>query len=202
MARIVTYGLDSSLDPEDKILGSDGKEGDTYGDTKNFGLDTLKTYFQQGATFLGWARYDDTVYTESNKLSLTDGVQVTIPNNAGNIVAPDGVPSFYDPITQKVQATGVNNTYILTVVFKARAANTNTTHLDFSMYAPVGQFDRISKVLSFNKGNNTTQNFHEMYQYYSDASFVENGVELKISADGGSAEIWDIIYFIQKVQQP
>lgn len=202
MARIVTYGLDSSLDPEDKILGSDGKEGDTYGDTKNFGLDTLKTYFQQGSTFLGWARYDDTVHNESNKVSLTDGVQITIPNNAGNIVASPDAPTFYNSTTQKVQATGINNTYILTVVFKASAANTNTTHLDFSMYAPVGDFNRISKVLPFYKGNNTAQNFHEMYQYYSDAAFVENGVELKIAADGGSAEIWDIIYFIQKIQQP
>ena len=150
---------------------------------------------------LGWARYDDGEYTTSNKLSLVDGVQVTLPNNANNIVNSPEAYTFYNSATQKVCALGENDCYVLTVVFKASAANTNTTHLDFTMYAPVGDFERIRKVLSFYKGNDEEQNFHEVFQYYADSSFVSNGATLKITADGGTAKIWDIIFFIQRTQR-
>lgn len=150
---------------------------------------------------LGWARYDDSQYTSLNKLSLVDGVQVTLPNNANNIVSSPEAYTLYNSATQKVCALGENDCYMLTVVFKASAANTNTTHLDFTMYAPIGDFARIRKVLSFNKGNDTEQNFHEVFQYYADASFVSNGVQLKINSDGGTAEVWDIIFFIQRTQR-
>ena len=38
-------------------------------------------YPQNVITVNGWARYDDTIYTSSNKLALSDGVEVTLPNN-------------------------------------------------------------------------------------------------------------------------
>ena len=41
---------------------------------------------------------------------------------------------------------------------------------------------------------------YEIFQYYTDANFVENGVEIRIQAHGGTAEIWDVIYFIQRTQ--
>ena len=199
MARITTYTSDTVINDDDKIIGSDGVEGVNNGKTKNYPVSTLKTYFNTGVNLLGWARYDDTVYTSLNKLDLTDGVFVTIPNNAGNIVSSPSAPAFYDSATQKLQATGVNNVYMLTVVFKASAANTNTTHLEFRMTGP-GDFDRINKSLTFYKANDTEEGFHEVYQYYSDADFVANGVQLEIAAVGGSGKIWDIIYFIQKTQ--
>jgi len=150
---------------------------------------------------LGWARYDDNQYTSLNKLSLVDGVQVTLPNNASNIVNSPEAYTFYNSATQKIGALGENDCYVLTVVFKASAANTNTTHLDFTMYSPVGDFERIRKVLSFYKGNDTEQNFHEVFQFYADSDFVSNGVTLKINSDGGTAKVWDIIFFIQRTQR-
>ena len=199
MARIITYATDTQIHDADKVIGTDGVEGVNYGKTKNYPISDLKTYFTAGVNLLGWARYDDTVYTVSNKLALTDGVAVTLPNNGGSVVSSPSAPTFYNSATQKLQATGVNNCYMLTVVFKASAPNANQTHLDFTMTG-VGDFDRINKVLSFYKGNNTAQNFHEVYQYYSDQDFLDNGVSLQINSHGGSAEIWDIIYFIQKTQ--
>ena len=150
---------------------------------------------------VGWARYDESEFTSSNKLSLVDGVQVTLPNNASNIVNSPEAYTLYNSATQKVCALGENDCYVLTVVFKASAANTNTTHLDFTMYSPVGDFERIRKVLSFYKGNDTEQNFHEVFQYYADSDFVSNGVTLKINSDGGTAKIWDIIFFVQRTQR-
>lgn len=199
MARIQTYALDGTIHDEDKVIGSDGVAGVGNGATKNYTVGELKTYINTGVNLLGWARYDDTVYTSLNKLALTDGVVVTLPNNAGNVISSPSAPTFYNSGTQKLQATGVNNVYMLTVVFKASAANTNTTHLDFKMSGP-GDFSRINKALSFYKANNEEQNFHEVYQYYSDQDFADNGVTLTINSDGGTAEVWDIIYFIQKTQ--
>jgi len=37
-------------------------------------------------------------------------------------------------------------------------------------------------------------------QYYTDAGFVADGVELKFTADGGTVQVWDMIYFIQRTQ--
>jgi hypothetical protein len=200
MARITTYATDVTIHDADKVIGTDGVEGVNNGKTKNYTVSELKSYINAGVNLLGWARYDDTVYTVSNKLALTDGVVVTLPNNAGNVVSSPSAPTFYNSGTQKLQATGVGNVYMLTVVFKASAANANTTHLDFKMSGP-GEFDRINKALSFYKANDATQSFHEVYQYYSDQDFVDNGVTLTINSDGGTANVWDIIYFVQKTQQ-
>ena len=199
MGRIKDYAIDPVIEDTDLVIGTDGGVGQNYV-TKNYTVGALKEYIQVGSSLTGWARYDDTVYNASNKLALVDGVVVTIPNNAGNVVLSPGAPVFYNSAAQKLQATGVNNVYVLTVVFKASASNTQNTHLDFSIYSPVGQFSRVSKVLTFAKGNNEEQNFHEVYQYYSDADFAVNGAELKINSDGGPAELWDVIYFIQKTQ--
>lgn len=199
MARIVTYTSDTQIHDEDKVIGSDGVEGANNGKTKNYTVAELKSYINTGVNLLGWARYDDSQYTELSPLNLTDGVVVTLPNNANNVVSSPSAPTFYNSSTQKIQATGINNVYMLTVVFKAKAANANTTHLEFRMTG-VGDFDRISKSLTFYKANDTEENFHEVYQYYSDQDFVDNGVTLKINAVGGNVELYDIIYFIQKTQ--
>ena len=39
-----------------------------------------------------------------------------------------------------------------------------------------------------------------MAQYYSDSDLVSNGMEVKITSIGGSAVVYDIIFFIQRVQ--
>lgn len=44
MARIRTYGLDSNIDPADKIIGTDGTPGPNQGDTKNFSVSALVSY--------------------------------------------------------------------------------------------------------------------------------------------------------------
>lgn len=39
-----------------------------------------------------------------------------------------------------------------------------------------------------------------VFQYYADDEFVNNGSQWKITANGGNALVWDIIFFISKVQ--
>lgn len=57
MARIKTYSLDSEINTADKIIGSDGKPGSTYGDTKNYSISDLAGYFSGGEGAAGDSAY-------------------------------------------------------------------------------------------------------------------------------------------------
>jgi len=151
---------------------------------------------------LGWARYNDTFYTgagDSTKLLLSDGVEVTLPNNAGSVVRSHPSIDFYDSSSNKFIGLNENDVYMATVVFKKSAANANQTHIDFKLTG-ADDYDRINMALGFYKGNDETQNQHIMFQYYLDANALANGLTPKIQSDGGSAKVWDIIFFIQRTQ--
>ena len=159
-------------------------------------------YPQTGGVNLGWARYDDTFYVGSDdttKLILTDGVEVTLPNNAGNVVRSHSSIDFYDSATNKFVGANENDVYMATVVFKKSSGNANQTHIDFRLTG-ADDYDRINMALGFYKGNDQTQNQHIMFQYYLDANALANGLTPKIQADGGNAKVWDIIFFIQRTQ--
>lgn len=159
-------------------------------------------YPQGGVTSLGWARYDDTFYDGSDddhKLILSDGVEVTLPNNGGTIYRSHSSIDFYDTSTNKIVGINENDVYQMTVVFKKSAGNANQTHIDFKLTG-ADDYDRINMALGFYKGNDQTQNQHIMFQYYIDANALANGLTPKIQSDGGSAKVWDIIYFIQRTQ--
>jgi hypothetical protein len=159
-------------------------------------------YPQGGVSSLGWARYDDKFYTgvdDSKKLLLSDGVEVVLPNNAGSVVKSHSSINFYDSAANKFIGVNENDVYSVTVVFKKSAANANQTHLDFIIRG-ADDYDRINMALGFYKGNDQAQNQHIMFQYYLDANALANGLTPKIQADGGSAKIWDIIFFVQRTQ--
>jgi hypothetical protein len=156
-------------------------------------------YPQTGALGLGWARYDDSTYHAENKLILTDGVEVTLPNDAASVVRSHSSIDFYNSSTNKFVGVNENDVYSVTVVFKKSSGNANQTHLDFILRG-ADDYDRINMALGFYKGNDETQNQHIMFQYYLDANALANGLTPKIQADGGPAKIWDIIFFIQRTQ--
>ena len=158
-------------------------------------------YPQTGGLNLGWARYNDTFYVGSDdttKLLLADGVEVTLPNNGGTVTRSHPSIDFYNSATNKFVGLNENDVYIATVVFKKSAANANQTHLDFRLVD--GDYERIDMSLGFYKGNDETQNQHTMFQYYIDANALANGLTPKVTADGGTAKIWNIIFFVQRTQ--
>ena len=164
-----------------------------------FGGEWVKLYPHSGAgSGVGWVRYNDTYWTSENKLPLLDGVEVVLSNNGGSVQRSQTGIDYYDTTNYKLIGEIENNVYLLTIVFKASAPNANQTHLD--VYIGEGDYRRLDVALVFAKGNDETQNFHNVYQYYVDQNFVDNGAQIKIMADGGTAEVWDIIYFIQKTQ--
>jgi hypothetical protein len=158
-------------------------------------------YPQTGTRNLGWARYNDGQYTSANKLSLADGVLTLLPNNAASVVRSDSSITFYNSTTGKVLGTAMNDVFMLTIVFKASASNANQTYLTIEMDNINGtEYSRLSEDLMFPRGNDVEHNFHNVFQYYVDADFVTNGATWRIKATGGTAQVWDIIYFIQRTQ--
>ena len=156
-------------------------------------------YPQTGATNLGWARYDDTQYTSLSKLTLVQDTEVVLSNNGGNVVRSHSSIDFYNSSTQKILGINENDVYIFTVAFKASAANANQTFLEYNLEGS-GQISRVAGTIAYPKGNDEEHVENIMMQYYTDATFVADGVQLKVNSVGGDSLIWDVIYFIQRTQ--
>lgn len=156
-------------------------------------------YPQNVTTIGGWARYDDTTYTSASKLTLVSGVEVTLSNNAGAVYRSHPSITFYNSSTQKILGVNENDVYFLTVAFKASAANANQTFLEYNLEGS-GQISRVAGTMTFPRGNDVVHTENILMQYYTDADFVANGVDLKFNSIGGDSKIWDIIYFIQRTQ--
>lgn len=183
------HGVAPGVETENKGSATANANRDVYT------IEQFANYFTQP----GWARYDDTIYTSSNKYTLNDGVEVVVPNNAGNIVRSPQNLDFYDSSTQKILGLNTNDCYILTFAFNTEAPNANQTHLDWRLVGS-GDISRVAGVIPFHKGNDVPQAEQVVAQYYTDAGFVADGVQLKMTADGGTVRIWDVIYFIQRTQ--
>lgn len=156
-------------------------------------------YPQTGATNLGWARYDDTQYTSLSKLTLVEDTEVVLSNNGGNVVRSHSSIDFYNSSTQKILGINENDVYIFTLAFKASAANANQTFLEYNLEGS-GQISRVAGTIAYPKGNDEEHVENIMMQYYTDATFVSDGVQLKVNSVGGNSLIWDVIYFIQRTQ--
>lgn len=154
-----------------------------------------------GSTSKGWGRYDDTQWTSSNKLPLLDGVSVVLNNNAGNVVRSSDDVDYYNGTTYKVLADAENELYLATVVFKFSSSNANQTFIRLQLEGGNGTpYERLGADIAFPKGNDVEHEFHMVFQYYADDEFVSNGSQWKITANGGGALVWDIIFFISKLQ--
>ena len=204
MIKNTSYKVQADVDSEAVRLQYQIEEGAYV--TTSTGVWTVwngewvKLYPQSGAgSGLGWARYDDSTYTSSNKLALVDGVTVNLPNDAASVYRSYTGVDYYNGT--KVLADNTNDTYVMTIVFKYSAPNANQTHIDLQFEGGNGTpYDRIRGEATFPKGNDVTHDYHQVFQYYADADFVTNGSYWQITASGGSATVWDIIYFIQKTQ--
>ena len=148
---------------------------------------------------LGWARYDDTEYDSNYKLTLVQDTEVVLSNNGGIVVRSHSSINFYDSSTQKILGVNENDVYIFTVAFKASAANANQTFLEYNLEGS-GQISRVAGTIAYPKGNDAEHVENIMMQYYTDATFVADGVQLKVNSVGGDSLIWDVIYFIQRTQ--
>jgi len=162
----------------------------------------IKLHPQSGAgSGLGWTRYDDGAFTEASKLTLAADISIEMPNNAASVYRSYEGIDYYNGSTRKVLADNLNDVYLMTIVFKCSAPNANQTYLRLQLDATNGTpYERVGVDIPFPKGNDVAHEFHQVFQYYADQNFVDNGSNWKIVATGGAAQIWDIVYFIQKTQ--
>jgi len=167
-----------------------------------FGGEWVRLYPQSGTgTGLGWSRYDDDLWTSSNKLPLLQDTEIVLPNNSATSYRSETGIDYYNSTSLKVLADNLNDTYVMTIVFKYSAPNANQTYLEIHFEGGNGTpYDRIRDTITFPKGNDAAHDYHQVFQYYADSSFVANGSQWRVTAKGGSAQVWDIIYFIQKTQ--
>ena len=147
---------------------------------------------------LGWARYDDTQYTTASPYSFNTTAFV-VPNNSGNIINSHihSDAAFYS--TNKLRAEFENDVYIVTISFKAKISNANG-HIE--LYLQDGgttPYDKVRDIITFPKGNNVEHSYAKTFQYYADADFVANGLNVKMLASH-SGQLHDVIYFIQRTQ--
>lgn len=150
---------------------------------------------------VGWARYDDNIYSIGNKLNLVQNVSTVLTNNASNIVKSENSINYYNPLTSKVLSDKKDELYMATVIFKYSAPNANQTFIRLQLEGDNGTpYERLGNDIYVSKGNDVTHEFHEVFQYYADQSFIDNGSQWKVTSTGGVASIWDIIFFISKIQ--
>lgn len=199
MARIQTYSLDSTINSEDKVIGSDGAVGAENGATKNFSVGELKGFINKDATFLGWARYDSSEsFGSSTSVGVSDGDTADLTMS---LVANQKIDNW-DAANEKFvfNQEDINDVFAITIVFKASAANTNQTHVDVNFLSGSSDYERLAKSISFYKANDEVQNFHEVFQLYVDQDLVSYGLKPVIGAHGGDIKVADAVYFIQKQQ--
>lgn len=168
--------------------------------TANANRDAYTLEQLQSVLSPGWARYIDTQYTAAAPLTLSDGVQVTLPNNAGTTTKSRLSSDFYDSATSKLVGLQINEVCIISIEFKAQTPNANQTHLDLYITNGGGNIQNLEVAIGFIKGNATPEVFHNMFQYYIDQDFIDNGATIQIQSHGGSATVWDVEYFIQRTQ--
>lgn len=158
-------------------------------------------YPQGGVKSLGWARYIDTQYTSLSPLSLATDTLTVLPNNAGTVIKSHTSIDFYqNGVDSKIYGQNLNDVYLITIEWKAQAPNANQTHLNLSIANGGGLIENLDVSLAYIKGNAVTQVFHNMFQYYIDQDFLNDGASLNIQSHGGTSTVWDIQYFIQRTQ--
>ena len=195
MTKIKDYNIDGTINDDDKWIGTDSVDGST----KNFTAKDIKDYVGPHYTSEnGYARYDGTIsFSNDTEVTISDGVSTTLMDTISNTLTYNSVDPYS---SNKFNFSSTNELYILTVVFKASAANTNSTHIELNFDVSGNtDYTRLSKSISFFKGNDEIDNFHEVFQFYTDADLVNDGMSLNIEPVGGSIKYGDVIYFIQRV---
>ena len=206
MIKNTSYKVQVDVDTEEVRLQYNIEEGafvtTSAGVWTVYNGEWVKLYPQSGiGSGLGWTRYDDGQYTSASKLTLLQDTETILPNNAATVYRSYEGIDYYNGTTKKVLADSVNDVYMATVVFKCQAPNANQTFLRLQLDSVNGTpYERVGVDIAFPKGNDVAHEFHQVFQYYATEDFVSNGSQWKITADGGTAQIWDVILFIQKTQ--
>lgn len=105
MANISTYSLDTQIDGNDKVIGTDGTTGPDAGVTKNFTVSALAAFINQSTGLLT----ADITLTDTELKSLTGGlagIELIENPGAGKIIAPISIAGYLDFNTTQYNFSG------------------------------------------------------------------------------------------------
>lgn len=153
----------------------------------------------------GWSVYNDDEYTFLNKLVITAGDTVTLPNNAAAKIQsqiPLGVDSFYNSFDTVVIGNNVGDVLDLTINFQTSNSNGNGY---FTLIIDIGGGVSIipitAKTFDYPKGAGIPHPYSTSNFIYSLSTFVANGAKVKIVSEVGDTSIWNISYFVTRIHR-
>lgn len=156
-------------------------------------------------TNTGWAIYSDDQYTEGSPLTITAGQTVQLTNNAATVIdsqLPEGVTTFYDPISDRVQGINIGDAYNVRTSFKAKTdSNNGYAEIDFNIGASVGDIVILTESINFPRGAGIERSFTTTDLVYSLGTYVANGCAFEIRGITGTTTIYDISVMVARVHK-
>ena len=155
------------------------------------------------ADWSGWANYEDDTYTTGSPLSIANATKVTIPNDGGTTdesQMPPDVVEFYDSSDSTI--TGRNGDGLNVVIeFNVRPTTAAATRISVSIDigGAVGELYTRDFVLA--KGNGVQHHFVSSIALFTLGTWEANGGKVKVIADGGAIEIYDIRYALTRTHK-
>ena len=148
---------------------------------------------------LGWASYTDTTHSSGSPLVLADGVKTTLTNNAGTVIdahIPYGVSALYNQATSKITPAAVGDGLHISIRFMATPAATNS-YLSFGLDIGTGT-EIFQKTVTLPRGGGVPNPVSIDIQGFSLTTFLANGGIPKLTASGGSINIYNIEFQIHR----
>lgn len=153
----------------------------------------------------GWSVYNDGEYTPLNKLEITAGDTVTLPNNAATKIQsqlPLGVDSFYNSFDTVLIGNNVGDALDFRINFQT---SNSTGNGYFTLIIDIGGGVSLPPItirtFSYPKGASVTHSYNTSNLIFSSSTFVANGAKIKIASGVGDTSIWNISYSITRVHR-
>lgn len=146
---------------------------------------------------MGFATYGDSVYTEGSPLVLTNNNEVTLVNNAANIVdfqKPLDIDSFMDGSTGLIKGRA-GDAFQMNVLMKLKP-QTNSGAIDIDVSLDIGIPSRLfPRGARINRGVGNEYNYLSSFFVYNGATWQANSAEVKAVVRNSTVEVYDIIYY-------
>ena len=149
----------------------------------------------------GWASYNDGQYTSASPFTVSNGSTVTLPNNAAASQVdqlPDDALSFYNGTI--LQAINNGDAYVWGIRFTVEpSANNASIECGIDIGGDQGIIFNDSRRLTRGVGEANPISF--TFSGFSRSVFLANGGTVKVTAEDGNLDIYDIVFFIERTHR-
>jgi hypothetical protein len=187
-----------------QIIGIGATPNDGTGDALRVAFDkTNENFADLYQTAGGWAIYNDSQYTLSNPLVISQGVTLTMPNNANTVIntyLPAGVVNLWNNSTSKITPQNIGDYYIATFRFKAKnsaAFGLFETAIDLGGAAGI----LFKETQNMSNTALVEQTYAIVIPMYIGADFKLNGGIPKVKSISGNTSIYDIEFQFARIHK-